>query len=222
MSAPHADQLIDGYLARLTAAAADFPGAAREELLLDMRSHIAEARAREAEETDATILNILDRLGEPAVVVAEARERLGLSSQPVSRRGLVEIAAIVLLPFIWILAVILLWWSPAWRVRDKIIGTVFSLGGYPWIFYIVFMTSALAGHHILGFSGSGASCVSTSDSAGNVLQTVCSGPSVLDVIGTVVSAVLLIGFYLLPLLTAVYLAFRLRWGRRVEAVPAPV
>src|SRR5258708_40315233 len=40
MTAPHADQLIDGYLARLRAAAADLPGGAREELIDDMRAHI--------------------------------------------------------------------------------------------------------------------------------------------------------------------------------------
>jgi uncharacterized membrane protein len=71
VSAPHADQLIDGYLARLRVAAADLPSSVRDELIEDMRAHIAEARAREPEETDATILNILDRLGDPAVVVAD-------------------------------------------------------------------------------------------------------------------------------------------------------
>ena len=39
MTAPHADQLIDGYLARIRAAAGDLPTAARNELLDDMRSH---------------------------------------------------------------------------------------------------------------------------------------------------------------------------------------
>ena len=77
MTAPHADQLIDGYLARLNAAAGDLPKVARQELVDDVRAHITEARARESEETDAAILNILDRLGEPAAVVADARERLG-------------------------------------------------------------------------------------------------------------------------------------------------
>lgn len=76
MSAPHAEQLIDGYLVRLRDAATDLPKSNRSELIDDMRSHIAEARTRESgEETDATILNILDRLGEPNVVVADWNTR---------------------------------------------------------------------------------------------------------------------------------------------------
>ena len=135
------------------------PPAPREELLADVGSHIAEARGREPEETDATVLNILDRLGDPAVVVAEARERLGIKAEPAYRPGLLEIAAIVLLPFIWVIGVILLWMSPAWKVRDKIIGSVLG-------------------------------------------------------------AVALIVLFLLPVLTAGYLAFRLRWGRRLQAAAA--
>ena len=73
MTAPHADELIDGYLARLRVAAMDLSPSVREELIEDMRAHIAEARAHEPEETDATILNILDRLGDPELLAAEAR-----------------------------------------------------------------------------------------------------------------------------------------------------
>lgn len=131
MTAPHADQLIDGYLARLRAAAADLPHGFRDELIEDMRTHIAEARSREtADETDATILNILDRLGEPSVVVADARERLGIDVQPPARPGLTEFGAIVLLPILWPIGVILLWSSRAWRTRDKVIASLLSPGGY--------------------------------------------------------------------------------------------
>src|ERR1700674_5596485 len=108
MTATHADQLIDGYLARLQVAAADLPSGVRDELIEDMRAHIAEARTREPQETDATILNILDRLGEPDAVVAEAGRRPDVfgSSQPSGRPepyrpGILEIAAVVLLPFLW-------------------------------------------------------------------------------------------------------------------------
>src|SRR2546423_5611562 len=124
MTAPHADQLIDGYLARLRVAAVDLPASVRQELIDDMRAHIAEARTRELDETDATVLNILDRLGEPAVVVAETRERLGLRAPTPYRPGLLEIAAVILVPFFWPIGVILLWMSPAWHWRDKVIGTL--------------------------------------------------------------------------------------------------
>src|SRR5438093_6325534 len=106
MIAPHADQLIDGYLARLNAAAGDLPKAARQELVDDVRAHITEARARESEETDAAILNILDRLGEPAAVVADARERLGIRAVHPYRPALLEVFAVILVPFLWPIGVI--------------------------------------------------------------------------------------------------------------------
>lgn len=216
MTAPHADQLIEGYLARVRAAASDLPSSARDELLADMRSHIAEARARESDETDATILNILDRLGEPAIVVADARERLDLKAESAYRPGSLEIAAVVLLPFLWPVAVILLWLSPAWKVRDKIIGSIFSLGGYPTIFILA---AAFARPVFMITSGSG-SCVSSSDGQGNIIQSACNGPSALELVGTLLHLTLTIGFFLLPVLAAGYLALRLRWGRRMEAATA--
>jgi hypothetical protein len=215
MTAPHADQLIDGYLARLRVAATDLPASVRDELNDDMRAHIVEARAREAEETDASILNILDRLGEPAVVVADARERLGLRTPGSSRTGLVEIAAVVLLPFFWIIGVILLWWSPAWKVRDKIIGTVLSLGGYPSVlFFGAFASHSLLHPVLISSCGGGAS------SSGDVIQTVCTGASPAEVVAAVISVAAAVMLLLLPILAAVYLAVRLRWRPRMQAVTA--
>ncbi|TMD39102.1 MAG: hypothetical protein E6I88_13265 [Chloroflexi bacterium] len=213
MTAPHADQLIDGYLARICAAAHDFPAAARDELLDDMRSHIADARARDSQETDATILNILDRLGEPAVLVAEARERLGIKTQQPERPGLLEIAALVLLLFLWPAGVVLLWLSSQWKTRDKIIGSVFSLGGYPGISLIgLVLAGAGAGH--------GSRCITVRNAAGDVLQSSCSGTSVLDIIGSVAQTALVIVLFLLPVLTAAYLAIRLRRWHRLETIAA--
>src|SRR5205814_394311 len=161
MTAPHADQLIDGYLARLNAAAGDLPKAARQELVDDVRAHIAEARARKSEETDAALLNILDRLGEPAVVVAAARERLGVRSMQPYRPGVLEVFAVILVPLFWPVGVILLWMSPAWKIRDKIIGTLVPPGGY---LGIVTIGAAFA------VSVSGGSCGAATDSTGSVVQ----------------------------------------------------
>src|SRR5437763_895151 len=158
MIAPHADQLIDGYLARLNAAAGDLPKAARQELVDDVRAHITEARARESEETDAAILNILDRLGEPAAVVADARERLGVRAPQPYQPGVLEVLAVILVPFFWPIGVILLWISPAWHWRDKLIGTLVPPGGY-FVLSVILLTAA-----------SGAcSCVTVVDHAGRVI-----------------------------------------------------
>ena len=121
----------------------------------------------------------------------------------------------MLLPFIWVIGVILLWVSPAWKIRDKIVGTIFSLGGYPFIFIL-----GLYAVHTGSGGGGPYGCGGGADSNGNVIQTVCTGPSALDVIGSVLGAVALLVLFLLPVLTAGYLAFRLRWGRRLQAAAA--
>jgi uncharacterized membrane protein len=212
MTAPHADQLIDGYLARLRAAAVDLPQTARDELLSDMQSHIAEARSRESDETDATILNILDRLGEPSVVVAETRDRLGLRPPSQGRSGLVEIAAIVLLPTIWIAGVILLWWSTAWKTRDKVIGTIGTFGGYPFVF-------VLAAFFSYSPSIGGGSCVASSGPDGIVTGSCTSAPLSAVVFGIMMAALGLV-LLVLPLLTSLYLAFRIWRQRKAAAVLA--
>jgi hypothetical protein len=201
VTAPHADQLIDGYLARLRVAATDLPASVRDELIEDMRAHIAEARTRETEETDATILNILDRLGEPAVVAAETRERLGLKAA--YRPGLLEVAAVILVPFLWPVGVILLWMSPAWHWRDKLIGTLVPPGGYIGLSYI--LVAAIT---------PGSVCGTVRDQAGHLIQSSCTGPSELPGVLLVPWTILVFGS---PLISAAYLAIRLRWGRGPQA-----
>ena len=224
MTATHADQLIDGYLARLRVAAADLPLSVRDELIEDMRAHIAEARTREPQETDATILNILDRLGEPDAVVAEAGRRPDVfgSSQPSGRPepyrpGILEIAAVVLLPFLWPVGVILLWISPAWKTRDKVIGTMLPPGGYPGILFLGLFFAHASAAGVASLGGSENSCTVSNDFAGNVVQT-CTSATPLQVIGAILAVVLIVVLWLLPLVTAAYLAVRLRWGRRPQAV----
>jgi uncharacterized membrane protein len=216
MTAPHADQLIDGYLARIAAAAADFPAAARDELLADIGSHIAEARARAPEETDAGILNILDRLGEPSVVVGEARDRLGLRREitPSTRPGILEVGALVLLIFLYPAGLILLWLSPMWKTADKVIGSVFTLGGILGLFIL----ATTVAHPVSRFLSTGlSSCGAGADSHGNVF-TNCSGPSLAAIAGGILQVGLTLGFFLLPMITVVYLAVRL--GRARRLVPA--
>jgi hypothetical protein len=185
MTAPHADQLIEGYLARLRLAAANLPAGAREELIGDVSSHITEARRRDSNETDASILNILDRLGEPEMVVTEARpfQPQAAGSQPgpgarLRQPPLLDLAIPILLALLWPVGVILLWYSTAWNARDKLIGTVLPLGGYPWILALS-INAAHLGNAVIGPAGS--------------------------VLGLV--------FLLLPLVVGGYMTYRLRVGR---------
>jgi uncharacterized membrane protein len=70
VTAPHADQIIAEYVARLETVLAPVPSLRRQELLDDVRAHIAEARSALPNETDADLRNILERLGDPADTAA--------------------------------------------------------------------------------------------------------------------------------------------------------
>ena len=197
MGAPHADQLISGYLARLKEETAGLPQASRRELLADVSSHVEEARRQLTDETDADILNILDRLGEPSTVAADAAERFGIPRAPAGqpegiRPGIVEIGALVLTPLLWPIGVLLLWASPAWNTRDKLIGTLVPPGGY-WgigIFGAMFATAQ---------SCSGSFSIRTCVAGGGE-------PTWLPIVVRVAALFV----FLLPLVSMAYLSIRLR------------
>jgi len=216
VSGSHGDQFVDGYLARLAQALADLPPPRQQELLNDVQGHIADARAGLRDETDADVLNILDRIGEPADIAAETRERLGVQpSQPASI-GILEIAALVLTPFLWPVGVIRLWASSAWNTRDKLIGTLVPPGGYLGLGILSFL-SLVAVH-----AGNGA-CAQPAD-----LNSEPIGPASCQYFGPPpppawvgLLAALVVGVLLvLPLLTAVYLGLRLRRPQLRSTVPA--
>jgi hypothetical protein len=108
VTGPHGDQIVEGYLARLRNALADLPRPRQDELLNDVKGHIAEARVR-----------------------------LGVQAHQPARIGLLEIGALVLTPFFWPVGVILLWTSSAWTTRDKLIGTLIPPGGYMGISFLL-------------------------------------------------------------------------------------
>jgi hypothetical protein len=122
--------LARDYLKRLNKAAANLPRARRNELIGEIESHLREALPATATEADAR--NVLERLGEPAEIVAEA----GTGQALVARAGLCEWLAIPLLliggfifVFGWFVGVVLLWRSEIWTLRDKLIGTLVLPGG---------------------------------------------------------------------------------------------
>jgi uncharacterized membrane protein len=191
MNAPHATHIVEGYLARLELALKGSDPARRAELLEDVRAHITEARAALAEETDAALLAILDRLGEPAAVAdasadeappGETRDsRHPARPTAASHWGLLEAGALLLTFFVWPVGVLLAWLSRSWDRQEKVVATL--IGGVAFV---------------MGFP--------------------LFGPLVGAVLGPIVGALggaapVLIGTIgTLPLASAVYLAVRL--GRR--------
>jgi uncharacterized membrane protein len=69
------DTLVDRYLEDLAAELRGFPANRRRELLDEIGEHITEARATLDAETEPAIRTVLDRLGDPADIAAEARDR---------------------------------------------------------------------------------------------------------------------------------------------------
>ena len=192
------DDLILRYLQDLERELYDLPANRRQELLDEVGEHIAAARAALGPETEAGVRTTLERLGDPADIAAEARERFGVQRPPARpATPWLEVIAIVLLviPFAgWVVGVVLVWISRLWTTRDKLIGT---LGGMSWV---------LAG---LG-------TVMTSAGGSRAVGSAPLGPSETNLMGVVLVA----APFVLPVLAAIYLGVRLR-GRDAAASAPP-
>ncbi|HXP19348.1 MAG TPA: hypothetical protein VN840_06860 [Streptosporangiaceae bacterium] len=152
------DQLVADYLGRLDQAARALPADRRAELIEEIALHIAEARAADPGglSEPLAVRNILERLGDPQDIVRAAAEAAFADAaadyRPAGPRhtgtgpaggdgrggaGPLEICAVlfllvggVVIPVLgWIAGVVLLWVSPRWQTRDKLIGTLVWPGG---------------------------------------------------------------------------------------------
>jgi hypothetical protein len=191
-----ADALILRYLQDLESQLGDLPANRRQELLDEVSAHIAAARADLDPETEAGVRTMLERLGDPADIAAEARDRAGVPAVPPRpATPWLEIATVVLLvlPFLgWVLGAVLVWLSRLWTTRDKLVGTV---GGLSWV-----------------LGGLGTVMVSAGGPVGQPgVDVGTTGPNPLELI-------LVVAPFVLPVAAAVYLGVRLR--ARMAAVPA--
>ncbi len=206
MTSPHADQIIEGYLARLDSLLAPLSAARRVELIDEVRAHIAEARERLVDETDADLLNILDRLGDPADTANAEIGRAETLSTPATggRSRVLEVLAIVFLLLFWPVGVALLWISDVWTTRDKVIGTLVPPGGYLALFVLVPLGT---------WSTVSISCYTSYDSSGHVLSSTCPSGA-WQVLINVAAGVVLVVLLVAPIMTAIFLGIRLRRGQK--------
>jgi uncharacterized membrane protein len=122
---------VGEYLRRLQRSMRDLPADRRDEIVAEIEEHIAEDLAGQPSATDADVRNVLERVGDPDDIAAEARERFGVH---VVTRGTpwLEVIALVFLviPFLgWVVGMVLVWVSGMWTTRDKVIATVLVPGG---------------------------------------------------------------------------------------------
>jgi len=182
------DALILRYLQDLEAELHDLPANRRQELLDEVGEHIAAARAGLDPETEAGVRTMLERLGDPADIAAEARERFGVQPPPPRpATPWLEVIALVLLviPFVgWVVGVVLVWLSRLWTTRDKLIGTI---GGLSWVV-------------------AGLGTVMTSAGGSRAVGSAPLGPPETDLL----ALFLFVVPFVVPIVAAIYLGFRLR------------
>jgi hypothetical protein len=206
MTATHANQLVDGYLGRLELELRDMPPGRRQEILDEIRDHISEERRSLHDESDADLLNLLDRLGDPSEIAAAARD--GRSKPPATaanRVGAVEILALILTPTIWPAGVVLLWASSAWTTRQKLLGTLVPPGGYPGLFIAFNLMLWISFSHMYV-------CSTSYNGQGNVISSSCP-PDWVSTVASVLALILTVALLALPVVVGIYLATRLRRPR---------
>jgi hypothetical protein len=178
---PTTDRLVDDYLKQLDSELAGLPPLRRREIVEEISGHISEARAAAPSQDEAEVRTLLDRLGDPAEIAGEARERFGV--QPRKSRAL-EIATLILLLV------------GAWNRRDKLIGTLVVPGGL--LLPLALLTMA---------TSAGGGCSTPVPTRGGSEAAPCIGGSDgINVLSLIAMTLLLIA----PLATTAYLARRMR------------
>lgn len=125
---------VHGYLDELNDCLRDLPRGRRDEITRDIRAHIDAALDDAGQQSAAVVATILDQLGSPEEIAAAARIDAPPHRPRISTRDIITILLLLIgglmLPFIgWIIGVVMLWTSDAWRSRDKILATLLVPGG---------------------------------------------------------------------------------------------
>ena len=137
---------VGEYLRRLQRSMGDVPAERRDEILAEIEEHIAGLMAETPEPTEADVRNVLERVGDPDDIAAEARERFEIHpTRPRTRASWTDTATVALLVLgslmlvllarpeglvvAWVAAVVLLWISDVWSTGEKVRVTLVVLAG---------------------------------------------------------------------------------------------
>jgi hypothetical protein len=134
-SAGEADKLVRRYLAQLDAALRGVDASRREEILAEVHGHIDEGRTGLDPGDAASVRTLLDRVGDPAAIAAEAG-----APPPGSRRWDAWAPWLIIFGPVasglgWIAGMLILWTSPTWSRRDQLIATFVPLVGLAALFF---------------------------------------------------------------------------------------
>ncbi|MEU0400496.1 hypothetical protein ABZ318_09600 [Streptomyces sp. NPDC006197] len=158
-----AHPLVTDYLATIEREASFLPAGRREELLADLREHLAVAVGEEQD--PEAVRTALERLGSPSAIVAAAREEEPEAAappaapspapQPRSRSVLTAVLlgvsgiAALSSPFAGLAALVLglglLWTSAAWQRRTKVLATALTLAAPVTVFLGMLLLAARLG-----------------------------------------------------------------------------
>ncbi len=155
-----ADRLIARYLADLDRALGTLPHGRRRQIVDEISRHIAEGRSDLDHEDLVATKALLERVGDPRTIAAEAG---AYAPETRPSRWTDRLAPWLLLLGAlifgvgWLVGVVLLWASPTWRTRDKLLGTFVFPGGLAFAFTLLSLPassrscagSAPAGHRIV-------------------------------------------------------------------------
>lgn len=130
-----ADRTVERYLREVARHLHGLSSEQRRRILDELAAHIAEARRESSEaDNDGVVRMILDRVGDPVAIAAEAAAERERERGPAGRTADAVAPWLTLFGgfvFVvgWFAGVVLLLSSPTWRPRDKALGVlVFPFG----------------------------------------------------------------------------------------------
>jgi hypothetical protein len=143
-SAGEADKLVRRYLAQLDAALQGVDASWREEILAEVHGHVEQGRAGLDHDDVASVLTLLSRIGDPGAIAAAAG-----APPPGSRRWDALAPWLIIFGPVasglgWIAGVLILWISPTWSRRDKLIATFVPPVGLVALFFGLVSASSAA------------------------------------------------------------------------------
>jgi hypothetical protein len=144
-SAREGDKLVQRYLTQLDAALQGVEASRRQEILADVHQHIEEERTELDPDDTASVRALLDNVGDPGAIAAEAG-----APPPGSRRWDAWAPWLIIFGPIasglgWIAGMLILWPSPTWSRRDKLVATFVPLAGLVVLFFGLLTTLRAAG-----------------------------------------------------------------------------